>query len=82
MDASAVEPAPAKQTSAERVRKHRERLRIAKLSGAATTPSKSVPSCGNGGVIELPFEITVSVRLTSFTTNTPSPTSAKCAGQL
>jgi hypothetical protein len=79
MDASAVEPAPAKRTSTGRVRKHRERLRIAKLSGAATTPSKSVPLCGNGGVIELPFEITVSVRLTSLSTNTPSPASAKCA---
>jgi len=81
MEASAVEPAPAKRKSTERVRKHRERLRLAKLSGAATTPGKSVSSCGNGGVIELPCEIAVSVRLTSFSANTSSLPSAKCAGQ-
>jgi hypothetical protein len=77
MELSAAEP-PARRNSTERVRRHRERLRIAKLSGAATTARKSVPLCGNDGVIELPYEISVRVRLTASSANTPTLTNAKC----
>lgn len=73
MEASVVEPPHARRNSTERVRKHRERLRTAKRSGAAKTPGTRVESCGKDGVIDPPCQIAVSVRLTAFSANTPSP---------